>query len=63
MCSSSNLSREEEQAPPSQNKVQECNVGNCPGQIAVIGIGPGSLMDYDAASKRRDFKRRCHCRL
>jgi len=51
MCSSSNLSREEEQAPPSQNKVQECNVGNCPGQIAVIGIGPGSLMDMTPRAK------------
>ncbi|MBC8014678.1 MAG: precorrin-3B C(17)-methyltransferase [Sporomusaceae bacterium] len=45
MCSSSNLSGADEQASSSQNKVQECNGSHCPGQIAVIGIGPGSLLD------------------
>lgn len=51
MCSSSNISGTVEQTSSSQNQVQECNGGNCPGQIAVVGIGPGSLLDMSPRAR------------
>jgi precorrin-3B C17-methyltransferase len=45
MHSSSNLSGAEQQNSASQNQVPEGNGGDSRGQIAVIGIGPGSLLD------------------
>jgi precorrin-3B C17-methyltransferase len=51
MRSSSNLGIKAWETDRSQNKEQKRNSGNCPGELKVVGIGPGSP-DYLCAQAR-----------